>query len=622
MNTSQASGRGGSRPRTGSVPSTGSRPSTEERCRLLLQRWRADLHFTPREQERFRAELAGLERQLQRLEQGRLRVAVFGRVGVGKSSLLNALLEEEVFATDVAHGCTRRQQAARWHEPLLGQRPLSVELVDTPGIDEIGAAGRARLAARVALGSDLVLLVLDGDLSSVELEALEQLRRRGKPVLLVLNRCDCWPPEEQQALLASIRRRLQPIPQPGATAATATAAMATAAMSPTARAAAVRETTGMHTAAPVTATLSAEARGPGAVGPEVAGPEAVAAEAVGAGGSGAEPVGDGEISPETVGDGEIGADRMTSIGMVDLAAAAAGPLLGPIAVAAAPRQAELRADGRVRSRRQPPRVEALRQALVDLLAEHGALLLALNSLRAADSFQQRLQQWRLQQRRHQAHNLIGRYAAVKASSVAANPLLLLDLAGGLACDTALVLQLSQLYGLPLHGPAARQLLGRLSSHNLLLGGAQLGIQAALGAVKQLLLLAAPLSGGLSLAAAGPVALAQAALAVHTTHLTGQLAASELLRSASRRSSPAALLRRLAASDPAAARWLAAGASAIGPNPAQRPGRNRRPLQGQWPLRNRWSLRSRWSLQSQWPLRNRRPFRSRRPSWSRKPVQSP
>ena len=30
----------------------------------------------------------------------------------------------------------------------------------------------------------------------------------GKPVVLVLNRCDCWPDDQQKALLASIRRRL------------------------------------------------------------------------------------------------------------------------------------------------------------------------------------------------------------------------------------------------------------------------------------------------------------------------------------------------------------------------------------------------------------------------------
>lgn len=83
-----------------------------------------------------------------------------------------------------------------------------MELVDTPGIDEIAAAARARLAARVALGSDLVLLVLDGDLTSVEHDALAPLLASGKPVMLVLNRCDCWSEAEQAELIASIKRRL------------------------------------------------------------------------------------------------------------------------------------------------------------------------------------------------------------------------------------------------------------------------------------------------------------------------------------------------------------------------------------------------------------------------------
>ena len=84
----------------------------------------------------------------------------------------------------------------------------AVELVDTPGIDEIAAHARQRLAARVALGADLVLLVLDGDLTTPEAEALEVLLAEGKPVLVVLNRCDCWPEAELDGLLASIRRRL------------------------------------------------------------------------------------------------------------------------------------------------------------------------------------------------------------------------------------------------------------------------------------------------------------------------------------------------------------------------------------------------------------------------------
>ncbi len=416
-------------------------PPPAERARQLLGPWRAQLTLSGRERSQLAGPLHWLDGQLERLERRQLRLAAFGRVGVGKSSLLNALLGEAAFATDVAHGCTRRQQTAQWHQPIPG---LSrVELVDTPGIDEIAAAGRARLAARVALGADLVLLVLDGDLSRIEAEALTTLLASGKPLLLVLNRVDCWPEVEREALLASIRRR-----------------------------------------------LPAEARS------------------------------------------------------LDL-----------LAVAAAPHRPRLLADGRVRSEAGAPEVEPLRQRLLKLLHEQGDLLLALNALRAADRFHQALLAERLRQGRRGAQGLIGRFAALKATGVAANPLLLLDLAGGLACDTALVLQLCQLYGIPMQTSGARALLARLSGQNALLGGAQLGIQLLLGAVRNLLLLAAPLSGGLSLAPAAPVALAQAALAVHTTRRTGRLAAAELLRSARRGGRPGALLRRLAQSDPAVRQWL-------------------------------------------------------------------
>ena len=166
--------------------------------------------------------------------------------------------------------------------------------------------------------------------------------------------------------------------------------------------------------------------------------------------------------------------------------------------------------------------------------------------------QHQIEQARLKHRRRDAQGMIGRFAAIKATGVAVNPMVLLDLAGGMACDTALVMQLCQLYELPMGGPAARQLLQRLTGHNALIGGAQLGIQAALSGVRQLLLAAAPFTAGLSLAPAAPVALAQAALAVHTTRRTGKLTARWLLeqRGRGRRSQPvpASLLRRLAGRD--------------------------------------------------------------------------
>ena len=407
-------------------------PHTVERCQLLLEHWRSQLQLSPRDQGLLGGELRLLDRQLQRLQQRRLRIALFGRVGVGKSSLINALIRRPLLATDVAHGSTRHQQAVDWPMEIAGL--TRVELVDTPGIDEIDAAGRARLASRVAMGADLVLLVVDSDLTRADLEALQTLLESGKPLQLVLNRSDRWPEQDRAELLRSIRARLP----------------------------------------------------------------------------------------------------------VDLPITAA---------AAAPRSPQIQADGRVRSTITTPQVQDLQKQLCRQLENEGTLLLAIQSLRQADRFQRACQALRLQQHRRTAQSLIGRYAAAKATGVAVNPVMALDMAGGMACDTALVLQLSRLYNLPMTPAAARLLLTRLSSHNALLGGVQLG----LAALKQALLLLVPVSGGGSLAPAAPVALAQAALAVHASRQTGRLVAQQLLRR--RGGQPGALLRRLAERDPVVHHWL-------------------------------------------------------------------
>ena len=153
-------------------------PAPTERCRQLLQSWRRELQLNRREQGLLRGELTLLDRQLQRLDQKVIRIAVFGRVGVGKSSLINALVGQRLLETDVAHGSTRRQQAVAWPFRLNGLE--RVELIDTPGIDEIDAAGRTRLATRVAMGVDLVLLVSDSDLTRCDRDALETLQASGR----------------------------------------------------------------------------------------------------------------------------------------------------------------------------------------------------------------------------------------------------------------------------------------------------------------------------------------------------------------------------------------------------------------------------------------------------------
>ncbi|KGG13471.1 MULTISPECIES: GTP-binding protein [Prochlorococcus] len=417
-------------------------PSTVQLCELLLKKWRDQINLNNFEKTHLAGELKALDRQLIRLSNKHLRISAFGRVGVGKSSLLNALLENNIFPTDVGHGCTRTMKSALWPQNIKSLK--TIELVDTPGIDEIAANGRARLASRVALNSDLVVLVLDSDLSIIELDAIETLLLSGKPLLIVLNRCDQWKSDEAKQVVHSIKSRL--------------------------------------------------------------------------------PKNAKELIIEVV--------------------------------AAAPRKAQIQSDGHIRSKQCPPKVAPLKDTLLRILEKQGDLLLALNALRQAESFYHSLKSGRLQRRKEAAQTLIGKFATIKASGVAANPLLMADLATGVALDTALIIQLSKLYGLQLKGPSARKLLQHLSIQNTFLGGAQIGIQVTLSIIRHLLVIGAPLTGGLSLISTAPVALAQAVIAVHTTQLTGRLAAKEFLRgSQSKEAQPSSIIRCLIRKDPQVRNWI-------------------------------------------------------------------
>ena len=142
-----------------------------------------------------------VESMLDKLEHGHLHIAAFGRVSTGKSSLLNALIGEERFSVSPIHGETRYSDIEAWDEVDAG----GVFLIDTPGLDEAGGEDRESLAKEVAARSDLVIFVIDGDITDTELQALKAAIAEGRPILLALNKSDLYTSSELDALLASVR---------------------------------------------------------------------------------------------------------------------------------------------------------------------------------------------------------------------------------------------------------------------------------------------------------------------------------------------------------------------------------------------------------------------------------
>ncbi|WP_456417911.1 DUF697 domain-containing protein [Thiolapillus sp.] len=151
-----------------------------------------------------------VQAMLDRLEHGHLHIAVFGRVSVGKSALLNALLGEKRFSTSPLHGETTRAERGQWQEYEDG----GVFLIDTPGINEVDGEAREQLAQEVAGRADLVLFVVDSDLTETETRALRDIAAQHRPIILVLNKSDRYSPAEREALVASITRHAEGIVDP------------------------------------------------------------------------------------------------------------------------------------------------------------------------------------------------------------------------------------------------------------------------------------------------------------------------------------------------------------------------------------------------------------------------
>ena len=139
---------------------------------------------------------------------GDLQVVVFGTGASGKTSLVNALLGRIVGEVQAPMGTT---EVGETYTLKLKGLDRDILITDTPGISEAGLAGSEReaIARSLATGADLLLLVVDNDLSRSEYESLRTLIEIGKRSLIVFNKIDLYTESEQEIILARLRERVR-----------------------------------------------------------------------------------------------------------------------------------------------------------------------------------------------------------------------------------------------------------------------------------------------------------------------------------------------------------------------------------------------------------------------------
>jgi len=379
---------------------------------LLLKNWWESIDLTNYEKSFFNREIISFNQQLFRLKEKKIRIGTYGKSGVGKSSVLNSLLDKDIFKTDIINGSTREIQSELW--TLKDQTLSSIEMLDSPGFDFCNIKFPEKIYSRIN-HLDLILFVVAGDINRNELNEISSFIKDGKKIIVIFNKIDLLEEDELKEIIENIQFKL----------------------------------------------------------------------------------------PKD--------------------------LNIPIII---------------------NHENNLENYMKKIINQHGEIFLILNSLQSADKLFLHIKEQRLKRKQKLAQSTIGKFSTIKASTVALNPFVLLDIAGCFALDTALVNELSNIYGLKLKGESTRKIFRNISINNISLGITQVGVNTSFNIIKKLILLTAPFTNGLSLLPYGPIAIIQAAIAVYSTKILGKLAAKEIfVRSKASFIEPAILIQNMNFNDP-------------------------------------------------------------------------
>ncbi|PNW53053.1 UNVERIFIED_CONTAM: GTPase [Euhalothece sp. KZN 001] len=357
----------------------------------------------------------------EKLDETVIRIATFGLVSRGKSAVVNALVGKKVMTTGPVNGVTRWPQTIRW-TPSSGK--VQIELIDTPGLDEVEGEERAAMARTIAQQADLILFIVAGDITRTEYRGLCELREAKKPILLVFNKVDLYPDKDRQVIYQQLRE-----------------------------------------------------------------------------------LGTGKEKDELT--------ELLSPQEIVMVSAEPSPLYVRVE----------QANGEISYEReeQPPQVEALKEAILNILNREGRSLLALNALLQAQTAENHIATETMRLRQEDAETLIWNYTRYKAIAVAVNPIAIFDLIGGTVADLALIRGLARLYGLPMTSYEAGKLWRRIliSSGSLLLG--EMGTGALLGLGKSGAMIGSGFGTPVAIASYAGLAATQGAIAGFGAYSVGKVA---------------------------------------------------------------------------------------------------
>ena len=172
---------------------------------LLLKKWWESIDLTNYEKFNLNNEIISLNQQLFRLNEKQLRIGIYGKAGVGKSSILNLLLEKKVFKTGIINGTTKNVERKEWN--FKHKNLKTIELIDAPGFDFCDIKDPENIFSQIN-SSELILFTITGDINRNEVSQINSFIRNGKKIILVFNKIDMWKGHDLKVILKNIRLKL------------------------------------------------------------------------------------------------------------------------------------------------------------------------------------------------------------------------------------------------------------------------------------------------------------------------------------------------------------------------------------------------------------------------------